>query len=107
MGVEAHFIYSGSAITAVPVADMSTTVSKTSEVSKSNPITAFAPSPPACSMTLLMASFLALITSSVNAAVATGLLKEGDIVVLTAGVPVGEAGRTNLLKVHVVGEMGI
>jgi pyruvate kinase len=48
-----------------------------------------------------------MITSSVKAAVKSGIVKEGDIVILTAGVPVGEAGRTNLLKVHVVGEMGI
>jgi pyruvate kinase len=48
-----------------------------------------------------------MMTSSVNAAVQAGIVKEGDIVLLTAGVPVGEAGRTNLLKVHVVGEMGI
>ncbi len=33
-----------------------------------------------------------------------GLLKEGDKVVITAGIPVGTAGQSNLLKVHVVGE---
>lgn len=31
-----------------------------------------------------------------------GLIKEGDTVVLTAGVPVGKAGTTNLIKAHVV-----
>jgi pyruvate kinase len=34
----------------------------------------------------------------------TGLVKEGDIVVLTAGVPAGVPGRTNLIKVHTVGQ---
>ena len=29
----------------------------------------------------------------------------GDLVVITAGLPVGEAGTTNLMKVHVIGDM--
>ncbi|MBD7943566.1 pyruvate kinase [Psychrobacillus sp. FSL K6-2684] len=29
----------------------------------------------------------------------------GDLVVITAGVPVGQAGTTNLMKVHVIGDM--
>lgn len=29
----------------------------------------------------------------------------GDVVVITAGVPVGEAGTTNLMKVHVIGDL--
>ncbi len=33
-----------------------------------------------------------------------GLLKQGDVVVITAGVPAGVAGHTNLIKVEVVGE---
>ncbi|MCL1835322.1 MAG: pyruvate kinase [Oscillospiraceae bacterium] len=33
-----------------------------------------------------------------------GYFREGDLVVLTAGVPIGNTGNTNLLKVHVVGE---
>lgn len=33
------------------------------------------------------------------------LISLGDLVVITAGVPVGVAGTTNLLKVHVVGEV--
>ncbi|MCD8510805.1 MAG: hypothetical protein LRY73_13685 [Bacillus sp. (in: Bacteria)] len=32
-------------------------------------------------------------------------IKDGDLVVITAGVPVGMAGTTNLLKVHVVGDV--
>ncbi|MEG1594243.1 MAG: pyruvate kinase alpha/beta domain-containing protein, partial [Oscillibacter sp.] len=32
-----------------------------------------------------------------------GLVKQGDLVVLTAGVPVGVSGTTNMIKVHLVG----
>ncbi len=34
-----------------------------------------------------------------------GLTKNGDSVVITAGVPVGVAGTTNTLKVHIVGDV--
>jgi len=33
-----------------------------------------------------------------------GYFRNGDLVVLTAGLPLGRTGNTNLLKVHVVGE---
>jgi pyruvate kinase len=42
---------------------------------------------------------------SVQEAINTGLVKHGDLIVITAGVPVGETGTTNLMKVHVVGDM--
>jgi len=29
----------------------------------------------------------------------SGLLKEGDLVVITAGIPLGQSGSTNLIKV--------
>ena len=32
-------------------------------------------------------------------------VKHGDLVVITAGVPVGESGTTNLMKIHVVGDV--
>lgn len=35
----------------------------------------------------------------------SGIVKRGDLIVITAGVPVGEAGTTNLMKVHVVGDI--
>jgi len=41
---------------------------------------------------------------AVDAAMAGGYIKKGDLVVLTAGIPVGHSGTTNMLKVHVVGE---
>jgi len=46
----------------------------------------------------------ALFSHAVEAAMNGGHIKKGDLVVLTAGVPVGYSGTTNLLKVHVVGE---
>ncbi|MEG2679741.1 MAG: pyruvate kinase alpha/beta domain-containing protein [Oscillospiraceae bacterium] len=33
-----------------------------------------------------------------------GVVKPGDMVVITAGVPIGERGTTNLIKAQVVGE---
>ncbi|GAW28705.1 pyruvate kinase [Carboxydocella sp. ULO1] len=42
---------------------------------------------------------------SVETALAAGLIKAGDLVVITAGVPVGVPGTTNLIKVHTVGEI--
>jgi pyruvate kinase len=45
-----------------------------------------------------------MISTAVDAAKARGLVQEGDLVIITAGVPVGGAGLTNMLKVHRVGE---
>jgi len=45
-----------------------------------------------------------LFKHSIEAAQNAGFIKQGDIVVLTAGIPVGQTGNTNMLKVHVVGE---
>jgi pyruvate kinase len=42
---------------------------------------------------------------AVDAAVKQDHLHLGDLVVITAGVPVGRSGTTNLIKVHHVGEM--
>ena len=33
-----------------------------------------------------------------------GLVEEGDVVVITSGVPIGISGTTNMMKVHIVGE---
>ena len=46
-----------------------------------------------------------LFEQAVNAAVAAGIVKDGELVVLTAGVPLGISGTTNLMKVHVVGHL--
>ncbi|MEI7024778.1 pyruvate kinase [Paenibacillus sp. y28] len=42
---------------------------------------------------------------AVDKAVEADLVKLGDIVVITAGVPVGRSGTTNLIKVHHIGEL--
>lgn len=46
-----------------------------------------------------------LIDASMEVAVTKGFLKSGDLVVLTAGVPTGIAGSTNLLKIETVSEI--
>lgn len=46
-----------------------------------------------------------LIHHAVDKAVSAGLLKNGDLAVITAGVPLGVSGTTNLMKVHVVGDV--
>ncbi len=45
-----------------------------------------------------------LFLHATEAAERAGYVKEGDIVVLTAGVPLGRPGNTNLIKTTVVGE---
>lgn len=42
---------------------------------------------------------------AVESGIETGLVQLGDLVVITAGVPVGQTGTTNLIKVHQIGEM--
>ncbi|MFT8317330.1 MAG: pyruvate kinase [Sporolactobacillus sp.] len=42
---------------------------------------------------------------AVDSAVKSGLVKKGELVVITAGLPVAEAGTTNLLRIHVVGDV--
>ena len=46
-----------------------------------------------------------LVSNSVVGALASGIVKDGDLVVVTAGVPVGTAGTTNMIRVHVVGNI--
>ena len=46
-----------------------------------------------------------LIDASMEIAVSKGFIKSGDLVVLTAGVPAGIAGSTNLLKIESVSEI--
>ncbi|SET20285.1 pyruvate kinase [Anaerobranca gottschalkii] len=46
-----------------------------------------------------------MIAEAIRTSLEQGYIKDGDLVVITAGVPVGIAGTTNLLKVHVVGDV--
>lgn len=42
---------------------------------------------------------------AVDSGIKYGLVGLGDLVIITAGVPVGRSGTTNLIKVHQIGEM--
>lgn len=46
-----------------------------------------------------------LILNAVNEALAHNFIKTGDVVVVTAGVPVGKVGSTNMIKVHIIGNL--
>jgi pyruvate kinase len=47
---------------------------------------------------------LDVFSGAINVAKKGGFINEGDMIVITAGIPVGHSGTTNLLKVHEVGE---
>ncbi|MFD2627912.1 pyruvate kinase [Oceanobacillus kapialis] len=42
---------------------------------------------------------------AIEKGLATGVVEHGSRVIITAGVPVGQSGTTNLLKVHVIGDV--
>lgn len=46
-----------------------------------------------------------LIEKSVDISLKTGYVKKGDLVVIAAGIPVSYSGTTNMLKVHIVGDI--
>jgi pyruvate kinase len=46
-----------------------------------------------------------MLQEAIQRSVDAGLVQDGDLVILTAGVPVGISGTTNLIKVEVVGKM--
>ena len=45
-----------------------------------------------------------LLGSAADLLLEKGLVQEGDITVITAGVPIGHVGTTNMVKVQVIGE---
>jgi pyruvate kinase len=45
-----------------------------------------------------------MIQGALDASLEGGFIANGDLVIITAGVPVGQSGTTNLIKVHEVGE---
>ena len=45
-----------------------------------------------------------VVDNAIYAALDAGIIKAGDLVVLTAGVPVAKAGSTNMIRVQVVGD---
>lgn len=46
-----------------------------------------------------------LLNLSVSATIDKGYASYGDLLIITAGVPTGKAGSTNLMKLHVVGDV--
>ena len=48
-----------------------------------------------------------MLASAVDRVMEAGFIHHGDMVVITAGVPVGKVGTTNLLKVQLVGDIAV
>ena len=46
-----------------------------------------------------------MMSNAVAGAMASGWVKTGDLVVITAGIPVGITGTTNMIRVHTVGQV--
>lgn len=46
-----------------------------------------------------------MINTAVDAAEKNGYVKTGDVVIISAGVPTGVSGTTNLIKAHIVGNV--
>ena len=46
-----------------------------------------------------------MVQSAVASSLKAGVVKDGDLVVVTAGVPAGMSGTTNMIRVHVVGNI--
>lgn len=46
-----------------------------------------------------------MMAAAIEVSLSSGLIKGGDLVVITAGVPAGVHGTTNLIRVHTVGEI--
>lgn len=47
----------------------------------------------------------ALFNTATELALNNGFAKEGDLIVITAGVPIGESGTTNLMKIQQIGTL--
>ena len=46
-----------------------------------------------------------MFTKAVEGALSSGIVEKGDLIVITAGVPVNVTGTTNLIRVHIVGDV--
>ncbi len=46
-----------------------------------------------------------VLETAVDGALEAGLVQHGDLVLIIAGVPVGQPGTTNLIKVHTIGDV--
>jgi pyruvate kinase len=56
-------------------------------------------------LTYKMESADEIINASVNQALESGVVKKGELVVIAAGVPAGFTRTTNMIKVHIVGDV--
>lgn len=45
-----------------------------------------------------------ILSGAAEAAIETGTVENGDLIIITAGVPTGEAGTTNLMQIQLVGD---
>jgi pyruvate kinase len=46
-----------------------------------------------------------VILKSVEQAATQGVVRKGDMVIIAAGIPIGYAGTTNFMKIHIVGDV--
>ncbi|EEG77139.1 pyruvate kinase [Dethiobacter alkaliphilus] len=46
-----------------------------------------------------------MFSAAIEASLVSGYIENGDLILITAGVPVGVSGSTNLLRVHTVGDI--
>lgn len=46
-----------------------------------------------------------MVQNAIAKSLEQGLVAEGDLVVITAGVPVGMSGTTNMIRVHIIGKI--
>ena len=46
-----------------------------------------------------------MVENAITSAISSGIVKEGDLVVLTAGVHANGTGTTNMIRVHIVGDV--
>ena len=46
-----------------------------------------------------------MVKNAVGSSLKAGVVNDGDLVVITAGVPAGRSGTTNMIRVHVVGNV--
>ena len=46
-----------------------------------------------------------MVQNAISKSLEQGLVAEGDLVIITAGVPVGMSGTTNMIRVHIIGKI--
>ena len=108
----AHDLYAAAIITPT---ESGSTARMVAKYRPSMPVVAPSPNPVTCRQLSLVKGVFpihvqrsndtdTLIAEAVKAALSVELIKPGDMTIITAGVPFGVPGTTNLLKVHVAAE---